>query len=61
MGFKIQQKNRWYGNGIITAFKTLRILEKETKEVQEKIFIIALYERCGLEYVKKRFKLVGQR
>ena len=57
MGFKMQQKNRWYGKGIITAFKTLKVLEKETKEVEERIFIIDLYDRCGLEYVKKRFKV----
>ena len=53
----MQQKSRWYGKGIITAFKTLRVLEEETKEVQEKIFIIEIYERCGLEYVKERFKV----
>ena len=33
------------------------VLEKETKELQERIFIIDLYDRCGLEYVKKRFKV----
>ena len=32
MGFKKQQKNRWYGKGIITEVKTLRVLEKETKQ-----------------------------
>ena len=57
MWFKMQQKNRWYGKEIITAFKTLRVLEKETKEIGKKIFILELYERCGLEYVKKRFKV----
>ena len=57
IGFKMQQKNRWYWKGITTAFKTLRVLEKETKEVQEKTFILDLYERCVLEYVKERFKV----
>ena len=33
------------------------VLEKETKELQERIFIIDLYDRCGLEYVKERFKV----
>ena len=28
------------------------VLEKEMKELQERIFIIDLYDRCGLEYVK---------
>ena len=28
------------------------------KEVGEEIFILELYERCGLEYVKERFKVV---
>ena len=36
----MQQKSRRYGKGIITAVKTLRVLEEETKEEQEKIFII---------------------
>ena len=35
----------------------MRVLEKETKEVQEKIIIIDLYDICGLEYVKERIKL----
>ena len=53
----MQQKSGWYGKGIITAFKTLRgIRGRDERSARENIYIRIIW-RCGLEYVKERFKV----
>ena len=55
----MEQKNRWYGKGIITAFKIVNKIEEETPEVRQKILILDIFGVKGIEYIKDMF-LVGR-
>ena len=43
-GANMEQKNRWYGKGIITAVKIVNKIEEETPEVRQKILILEIFE-----------------
>ena len=51
----MEQKNRWYGKGIITAFKIVNKIEEETPEVRQKILILDIFGVKGIEYIKDMF------
>ena len=51
----MEQKNRWYGKGIITAFKIVNKLEEGTPEVRQKILILDIFEVKAIEYIKDMF------
>ena len=55
----MEQKNRWYGKGIITAFKIVNKIEEETPEVRQKKLILEIFEVKAIEYIKDMF-LVGR-